>query len=77
MRTNQPKLKKQDLSGDNLKNALWDTLQNVKAKRVTPAMANAVAAQSREIMRVVKAEIAIAALGGHKPSQAILSFTKN
>lgn len=45
------------LTADNLRSALWETLQAVKAKKIKPNEANAVAAQSREIMRTVKMQL--------------------
>lgn len=61
-----------NLTSENLKSELWNTLQLVKAKGISPQVANAVAAQSREIMRVVRTEISIADSMGKKPSQTIL-----
>ena len=60
--------KQMDLSAANLKQALWETLQGVRSKKVDPRQANAVASQSREIMRVVRAEIQIAQLPGSRLS---------
>lgn len=60
------------LSGDSLKNALWDTLNKVKTKKINPDIANAVAANSREIMRVVKTEMTLAMLKKRTPSQKLI-----
>jgi hypothetical protein len=47
----------QKLSSENLADVLWQTLQGVKAGKIHPVEAHAVARQSREIIRVVKAEL--------------------
>lgn len=67
-----------ELTSDGLKSQLWDTLLLVKNKNIDPKIANAVAAQSREIMRVVKTELAVIKMTGRKPSAAnlmLLSFS--
>jgi hypothetical protein len=66
---------KNDLTAENLKNALWETLQGVRAKRVSPEIANATAVTSREIMRVVRTELAIQTLAGARPGARMLEFT--
>jgi hypothetical protein len=65
-----------ELSAGQLKAELWDTLLKLKAKKIAPIVANAVAKQSREIMNVVRAEMAIAASNNQKFSQNILSTNK-
>lgn len=42
------------LTASALKEALWVTLNQVKAKRMLPGHADAVASQAREILRTVK-----------------------
>lgn len=49
-----------------LKNELWNTIQKINAKQIQPATANAIAAQSREIMRIVNTELRIASFAGKK-----------
>ncbi len=56
--------KKSELTADNLKQSLWETLQKLREKKIDPSLANAVASQSREIMRVVNAEIRLAEVTG-------------
>ncbi len=54
------------LNTDNLKQTLWETLQGVKTKKIDPAIANSIASQSREIMRIVRTEMEIAQMTGDK-----------
>lgn len=56
--------KRSELTSENLKQSLWETLQALRSKKIEPTMANAVASQSREIMRVVNAEIRLAEMTG-------------
>lgn len=63
------------LTSENLKTQLWETLIAVKTKRINPETANAVASQSREIMRVVKTELTALKMAGVKPDRAILGFS--
>lgn len=60
------------LTSESLKTELWDTLLKVKGKKLQPIVANAIAKQSREIMNVVKAEMAIAAANNEKPSKKLI-----
>lgn len=45
------------LTSQGLTSALWDTLQRLQKGEIEPQEANAIAAQSREIIRVVRTEI--------------------
>jgi hypothetical protein len=49
-----------DLTASNLKEALWVTLKDIRAKKMTAGNADAVAAQAREILRTVKTQLAVA-----------------
>jgi len=61
------------LSSATLKEELWDTLIKLKAKKIQPLVANAVARQSSEIIKIVRAEMAIAAANNEKLSRNLLS----
>lgn len=50
-----------DLSATNLKQALWETLQDIKGDRMQAAQGDAIAAQAREILRTVKVQLQVAA----------------
>lgn len=64
--------KKLPLTGTNLKNKLWDTLQGIQDKRVTTDAANSIALQSREITRIVSLEFRAYKMMNKKPSAAAL-----
>jgi thiazole synthase ThiGH ThiG subunit len=52
---------KKDLTATNLKNALWETLQQVQTGAKQPAEADAIASQAREILRTVKVQLQVVA----------------
>ena len=47
------------LTATSLKEALWNTLNEVRGKKMTPGHADAIAAQAREILRTVKVQLAV------------------
>ncbi len=61
-----------ELNAENLKAELWDTLLKLRNREIPPAVALAVAANSREIMRVVRAELLIAAATSSTPSRSMI-----
>lgn len=75
-RTKGSKNKTKELTSTNLKSALWETLNNVKnnPKKVSPAVANAVASTSRELMRVVNTELRVYGQMGTKPTNNLLGW---
>lgn len=55
-----PKHPKQpDLNAVTLKNTLWETLQEVRNGTMEPGTADSIASQSREIIRVIRAQLTI------------------
>jgi len=48
-----------ELNATNLKNALWETLQDIKAGTVQPGQGDAIASQAREILRTVKVQLQV------------------
>jgi hypothetical protein len=65
-----------DLNAVSLKAELWDTLQKVKAGKVTTATGDIVAAQAREILRTVKTQLSIFAQSGDSVSKEVVQFAK-
>ena len=59
-----------------LKRVLWETLQGVKNGSVTPQSADAIASQSREIMRTVRTQLAIFQQSSEKVSKELIDFAK-
>jgi len=66
----------ESLNAISLKAELWDTLQKVKAGKVTTATGDIVAAQAREILRTVKTQLSIFAQSGDAVSKEVIQFAK-
>lgn len=64
------------LTAVNLKNALWETLQAIKADDMLPAQGDAVAAQAREILRTVKVQLQVAAQSKRNVPTEIIDFVE-
>lgn len=50
---------KNELTATSLKNALWDTLQDIKSGVIQPGQGDAIASQAREILRTVKVQLQV------------------
>lgn len=66
----------QKLSATNLKNALWETLNEVKGDKMLPAQGDAIACQAREILRTVKVQLQIAAQSKRNIPTEIIDFSE-
>jgi hypothetical protein len=64
------------LSAVNLKDALWDTLQEIKADNMLPGQGDAIAAQAREILRTVKVQLQVCAQAKRNVPTEILDFVE-
>lgn len=64
------------LSAINLKQALWDTLQQVKAGNITAGSGDAVASQAREILRTVKVQLSIFSQASEAVTKELIDFAK-
>ena len=52
-------MSKLELNATNLKEALWETLNDLKSGSVQPGQGDAIASQAREIIRTVKVQLQI------------------
>lgn len=64
------------LSASHLKDVLWETLLDVKHERMLPNRADAIAAQSREILRTVKVQLQVAGQAKRAVPQEIVAFAE-
>jgi hypothetical protein len=64
------------LSAVNLKDALWDTLQNIKSDNMLPGQGDAIAVQAREILRTVKVQLQVCAQAKRNVPTEILDFVE-
>lgn len=65
-----------NLSAVNLKNTLWDTLNNIKSDNMLPAQGDAIAAQAREILRTIKVQLQVVAQAKRNVPTEIIDFVE-
>ena len=64
------------LSADNLKDALWETLNDIKDGKITPASGDSIATQAREILRTVKVQLQIASQTKRQVPAEVIAFSE-
>lgn len=62
------------LSAKNLKSILWETLQKLKIGDIDVAQADAIAMQSREIIRVIKSQQSIIRQANQEISSELIDY---
>lgn len=70
------KVKAEELTAKKLKGILWETLRKLQAKRIRPQQADAIAIQSREIVRVVRSQQAILGQAGRQMTQELIDYAE-
>lgn len=64
------------LSARSLKEMLWETLTDLKAENIRPDRADAIAAQSREILRTIKVQLQVAGQAKRGVPTEIIEFSE-
>lgn len=64
------------LTASALKDVLWETLTDLKSENILPNRADAIAAQSREILRTVKTQLQIAGAAKRAIPEEIVEFSE-
>lgn len=64
------------LTASSLKDVLWETLNDVKTEQMLPNRADAIAAQSREILRTIKTQLQVAGQSKRGVPQDIIDFSE-
>jgi hypothetical protein len=64
------------LTASSLKDVLWETLTDLKSENILPNRADAIAAQSREILRTIKVQLQIAGQAKRALPQEIIEFSE-
>lgn len=67
----------QPLSASAMKTVLWDTLLDLRHENIQPNRADAIAAQSREILRTIKTQLQVAGQAKRSVPQEIIDFSEN
>lgn len=66
----------QPLTASTLKDILWETLTDLKSENILPNRADAIAAQSREILRTIKIQLQVAGQAKRGVPQDIIAFSE-
>ena len=64
------------LTASSLKDILWETLNDVKTEQMMPNRADAIAAQSREILRTIKTQLQIAGQAKRHVTPELIEFSE-
>lgn len=65
------------LTASNLKEVLWNTLQDVKSGKIDAGAADSIATQGREIIRTCNLQLNISRQSKRAVPQEIISFSEN
>jgi hypothetical protein len=65
------------LSATNMKNILWETLQQVRDGKMEAGQADAIASQVREILRTTTVQLKIASQTNRIVSKDVVDFAEN
>jgi hypothetical protein len=66
----------ENLTGKNLKNILWTTLNEVKEGKMDAGKADAIASQAREIVRTAKVQLQISTLSKREVPAELIAFNE-
>lgn len=69
-------MKEKELTAKGLKDVLWDTLQKLEVKEIDVATADAIAQQSREIVRVIKSQQSILSQAHESITDELIDYAK-
>lgn len=69
-------MSRKELTATNLKNALWDTLNDIREGTKQPAEGDAIASQAREILRTVKVQLQVSAQAKRSISADVITFAE-
>ena len=72
-----PKRNADSLTAANLKQALWETLNDIKTGARQPAEADAIASQAREILRTVKVQLQVSAQSKRSVPLEVVQFAES
>lgn len=60
-----------------MKEVLWETLIDLRHENIMPNRADAIAAQSREILRTIKTQLQVAGQAKRQVPQEIVDFSES
>lgn len=69
-------IEQKELTAGNLKEALWGTLNDLKAGSIQPGHADAIASQAREILRTVRTQLLVTSQAKRSVPVDVISFAE-
>lgn len=66
----------EELSAKNLKIALWETLDDLKKKKIQPAEADSISTVAREILRTTNTQLRISAQSKRDVASDVIAFAE-
>jgi hypothetical protein len=75
--TKGSKMQDVNLTAKNLKGILWETLRKLKSKKIKVAEADAIAIQSREIVRVIRSQQGILQQANRPVTAEMISYAED
>lgn len=66
----------QQLTAENLKATLWETLNELKSEKITSARGQAIAMQAREILKTTNVQLRVARDSGRAINPNVISFSE-
>ena len=68
---------KLNLTANNLKKALWETLTDLKEGHIQPGQGDAIASQAREILRTTNTQLRIVAQSKRNVPTEVIDFAES
>jgi hypothetical protein len=65
-----------ELNATNLKQAMWETLNDIRSGAIQPAQGDAIASQAREILRTVKVQLQVTSLAKRVVPIEVINFAE-
>ena len=65
-----------ELTAVNLKGELWGTLNELRASKIQPGQADAIASQAREILRTVKVQLQVTQQAKRSVPADVITFAE-
>jgi len=66
-----------NLTAKNLKEALWETLNDLKDNKIQPAEADSIATQAREILRTTNTQLRVFSQSKRNVATDVIDFAEN
>jgi hypothetical protein len=69
-------IEKTELAASTLKEALWQTLNDLRAGSIQPGQGDAIASQAREILRTIKVQLQVTSQAKRSVPVDVITFSE-